>query len=124
MGAHLNTKLIFKYCLNNLAYLLFILATIYGLYQMYSMRNSNIELQRAITSKDNCLSHLEELNKKLVFFETLNYKLNNTLINNTYVYDINNDSILLKELLVFPKIILHYSELTCMDCVDQEIKKP
>lgn len=89
---------------------------------MFSIRNSNTELQQKISLTDNYSSHLEGLKDKLVLLESLSYKLNNTPINNAFVYDINNDSCLLKEVFVNPKIVLHYSELSCMDCVDQEIK--
>lgn len=122
MGVHFKKKRMLNRVVNILAYPFFLVAITYAFYQLYSIRNSNIELKQRISVKDNYLSNLEELKSKLVTFESLSYKLNNTLINNTFVYDISNDICFLKELLDSPKIILHYSELTCMDCVDQEVK--
>lgn len=97
-------------------------ALIFLIFQLYGLWKLNKDLETNLTKKESEISLVRNEIGELLFKEIVKYQINNTRIENAFLYDVDGDSIQLFEFFKHSRIVLHYSELSCLDCVNEEVK--
>lgn len=98
-------------------------ALIFLIFQLYGLWKLNKDLETNLTKKESEISLVRNEIGELLFKEIVKYQINNTRIENAFLYDVDGDSIQLFEFFKHSRIVLHYSELSCLDCVNEEINR-
>jgi len=106
-----------------LPYVLFICAMLYGLYLIFSLRNENTNLQDECSLLKNNLLNIENTYQELLNLEFLRYRVKNAQIENAIIYSNDGKACFLKDQLIGNRVILLYSQLTCLECVFWELEK-